>query len=70
MTELWTAQQAGEHCGTVGATYRYYVKRLGAPAAVDRDVETGAKLYDATAVQAWHANRAGRGYRTDLRERS
>ncbi len=76
MPDRWTAAQAGAHCktirrpeGVVARTYRYYVRRLGAPDAVGRDVETGAKLYDADAVREWHANRPGRGARTDLREK-
>lgn len=74
MTELWTAAQAGGQCrtkerpnGVPGATYRRYVALLGAPDAVARDVKTGAKLYDAAAVREWHANRPGRGARTDLK---
>lgn len=74
---LWTAAAAGAHCvttgwpnGVPGATYRQYVKLLGAPNAVDRDLETGAKLYDPAAVKVWHANRAGQGARTDLKNKA
>lgn len=73
--ERWTATQAGAHCkterspdGVQARTYRYYVVRLGAPDAVGRDTETGAKLYDPSAVMAWHAKRVGQGYRTDLKK--
>lgn len=75
MPEHWTADQAGAHCktkwspeGVSGATYRRYVTLSGAPDAVGRDLETGAKLYDAQAVREWHANRPGRGHRSDLEE--
>lgn len=66
MAENWTTRQAAEHCRVKPRTYLYYVARLGAPAAVGRDVETGEKLFDAGAVRAWHARRPGRGARTDL----
>jgi hypothetical protein len=46
--------------GVSGATYRRYVELSGAPDAVGRDVQSGAKLYDPDAVRAWHANRPGR----------
>lgn len=75
MAELWTADQAGAHCktkrrpdGVSGATYRRYVYLSGAPDAVARDVETGAKLYNPAEVRAWHASRSGQGARTDLKE--
>lgn len=77
MRERWTADEAGAHCktkrrpnGVSGATYRRYVLLSGAPDAVGRDVESGAKLYDPQAVTEWHANRRGQGYRTDLREKT
>jgi hypothetical protein len=73
VAEFVTAAQAGALCvndqspnGVQARTYRYYVRRLGAPDTVGRDTETGAKLYDAEAVLEWHASRPGRGYRTDL----
>lgn len=71
--ERWTAEQAGAHCrtkdrpdGVKGATYRRYVRLLGAPDAIGRDAASGAKLYDPSAVREWHANRLGRGARSDL----
>jgi hypothetical protein len=76
VAEFVTAAQAGALCvtdqspnGVAARTYRYYVKRLGAPDTVGRDIDTGAKLYDAEAVREWHANRPGPGARTDLREK-
>jgi len=76
VAERWTADQAGAACktkhrpnGVLGATYRRYVQLLGAPDAVGRDTETGAKVYDAEAVMKWHAGRPGQGARTDLNRR-
>jgi hypothetical protein len=61
---LWTTGQVAQHCGVNPGTYRDYVSRLDAPGPVDaRDPVTGAKLYDAAAVKAWHANRPGKGWR-------
>lgn len=64
------AADAGAICGVVGETYQYYVKRLGAPKSVValEDPKSGRvrKVYDLDAVEAWHASRPGRGYRTDL----
>lgn len=72
-TERWTTAQAAAHCGGVNpGTYRDYVNRLNAPGPLnERDPVTGAKLYDAAAVRAWHENRLGKGWRktrTDLKE--
>ncbi len=71
----WTAKEAGAHCktkrrpnGVSGATYRRLVLLSGAPDAVERDVKSGAKLYDPEAVRRWNAGRPGQGYRTDLKE--
>ena len=63
--ERWTTSQAAAHCGGVKpSTYRDYVAKLGAPAPLrERDPATGAKLYDAEAVKAWHAGRPGKGWR-------
>lgn len=66
--ELWTAQQAGQHCdGVKAATYRDYTRRLGAPGPVairrlDGRGQVGENLYDPTAVKAWHAARRGSGW--------
>lgn len=65
--ELWTTAQAAEHCGVSPNTYRYYQKRLGAPAPVLREPGRGGQnLYRAQEVRAWHAGRRGQGARTDL----
>jgi len=73
VAERWTAAQAGAHCttprspdGVSGRVYRNYVRDLGAPDAVGRDLYTGHKLYDPEAVMEWHARRPGQGFRTDL----
>jgi hypothetical protein len=66
--ELWTTDQAAEHCGVKPSTWRYYRTRLNAPAPVSSQPGRGGQdLYDADAVREWQANRAGRGARTDLR---
>ena len=63
---LWTTTQAAKHCRVNPGTYRDYVSRLGAPGPVDaRDPATGAKLYEAAAVMAWHATRPGKGWRKE-----
>jgi hypothetical protein len=62
--ERWTTTQVAEHCGVNPGTYRDYVSRRGAPGPLrERDPETGAKLYDAAAVRAWHEGRPGKGWR-------
>lgn len=67
MGERWTTAQVAEYCGVRPSTYRDYVSDGRAPGPLpERDLKTGAKLYDADAVKAWHANRPGRGARTDL----
>jgi hypothetical protein len=65
--ERWTTGQVADYLGINPGTYRDYVVRQGAPGPLrERDPDTGAKLYDAAAVRAWHANRPGKGARTDL----
>lgn len=78
MPDRWTAEVAGANCktkrspnGVSGATYRRYVLLSGAPDAVSREPgRKGQNLYDPDAVRAWHAQRPGQGYRTDLKETS
>lgn len=63
------ASDAGAACGTTAASYRYYVRRLGAPGPVTsfpNDSGRFVSFYDLDAVAAWHAARPGRGYRSDL----
>ena len=61
--ELWTTNQAAEHCGIQPATWRDYVHRNGAPGPVSREPgRAGQDLYDATAVRAYQAGRPGRGW--------
>lgn len=74
MERKWRGRRVGDAtdaaalCGISKDTYQYYVKRLGAPAAVKgyRDPETGYLMYDLDKVEAWQAARPGRGARTDL----
>jgi hypothetical protein len=66
-TERWTTAQVAEWCNIRPSTYRDYVSEGRAPGPLpERDLKTGAKLYDAEAVKTWHANRPGPGARTDL----
>ena len=65
--ELWTTTQCARHCGCEPSTWRHYVSRAGAPAAVSRQPgSAGESLYPADAVRVWYAGRPGRGARTDL----
>jgi hypothetical protein len=67
--ELWTYEQAGEHCGGATAkTYRSYIVRRGAPQGDRFDPVTGRKQVPAHLVREWWANRPGRGSRTDLKK--
>lgn len=69
--ELWTTTQAAEHCGVKASTFRDYRSKsqLGVPAPVGSQPGRGGQdLYDADEIRAWHANRPGRGARTDLRQ--
>ncbi|MGW8851566.1 hypothetical protein ACWGNE_27780 [Streptomyces xiamenensis] len=62
-TATTTARECAERWGLSPA----YVRRILAPVtAVGRDIETGAMLYDRAAADEAHANRPGRGARTDL----
>ena len=64
MGERWTTAQAAAWCSVEPGTYRDYVSRGIAPAALnERDPETGAKLHDADAVKSWHESRLGKGWR-------
>lgn len=62
---MWTARQVAAEAGIAPASGRDLVRALGL-AAVDRDMETGAKLYDPVQARAALAARPGRGRRTDL----
>lgn len=67
--ELWTYDQAGQHCGGAAAsTYRSYISRQGAPAGDRFDPASGRKQVPAHLVREWWAARPGRGARTDLRD--
>lgn len=69
--ELWTTTQAAEHCGVRPNTFRDYRQRLDPPPPAPVSSEPGRggqDLYDAEAVRRWHAERPGRGARTDLKE--
>lgn len=69
--EAWTTAQAAGHCGVGIDTFSKYV-RIGlgdAPKPFARQPGRGGQdLYRAREVRAWHANRPGRGTRTDLRK--
>lgn len=72
--DVGTADEAARVCGLVsaraGETYQYYVKTQGAPREIGyRHPETGRKLYDLSRVAQWHAQRPGRGARTDIARR-
>lgn len=58
-----TARQAAAHWGVHEATARRILAQVD---AVDRDLETGAKLYDQDAADAARNSRPGRGTRADL----
>jgi hypothetical protein len=67
--ELWTTNQVAEHLGVRPGTFRDYRQRLDPPppAPVSSQPGRGGQdLYDAAAVREWHANRKGRGHRSDL----
>lgn len=62
-----TVEQCAELAGIGVSTWRAYVARGQAPAALDGyDPATGKRRWDETAVRAWVDNRAGQGARTDL----
>lgn len=62
VTDRWTTAQVAEYLGVNPSTYRDYVADGRAPGPLrERDPDTGAKLYDAAAVKAWHESRPGRG---------
>ncbi|CRK59094.1 hypothetical protein [Alloactinosynnema sp. L-07] len=64
--ETWTTAQAAEHCGVTATTLRSHWSRHGGPAPLPYRDDHGSRLYRADDVRAWHANRPGRGKRTDL----
>lgn len=65
LVTTWTARQVAAEAGISETSGRDLVRSLGL-APVDRDMETGAKLYDAAQARAALASRPGRGRRTDL----
>lgn len=65
--EVGDKDEAGAICGVAGSTYHYYVRRLGAPGAIEyRAPKTNAMLYDLDKVREWHEGRPGSGTRSDL----
>jgi hypothetical protein len=67
VAERWPATRCAQHCGVKhAAVWRYYVRTQGAPKPLGHNPSTGLLEWDADAVRTWHANRPGRGRRTDL----
>lgn len=56
--ELWTTQNAAEHCGITPATWRNYAANGRTPNSVAL-ILGQTPLWDAEEVKAWHANRPG-----------
>lgn len=70
MAERWTTKQVAAYLGIEPDTYPRYREEQGAPGPVGREPgRSGQNVYDADEVRAWHANRPGRGARTDLRKK-
>lgn len=59
-----TAAECAELIGVAEVTWRTYVLRGQAPAAIGHDTTTGHKIWDAAVVRAWHKKRPGKGNRT------
>jgi hypothetical protein len=62
--ELWRADQCAEHAGIAAGTWRSYVNRGQAPAAVG-ELDARTPLWDAQVVRDWQDERPGQGARTD-----
>lgn len=71
MTDLWTIAEVAAHFGIKPDSARGTLSRWGVK-AVDRLVDEHGRahsLYAPDEVKAAHANRPGRGARTDIRKR-